>query len=201
MNKWNFPIPLRQILPPLAAAAILTLPPAITQGKYVWQRDIPIRFTVNSPQSLGDLSLAAGTCTLVGTGLRVVETQIPGQWQLLQEEGCLLPESFTLIIGETSHTVFTSGRNNPEGISFDPASGVLTIGEPLLLEGRGEIVLVGSGVPQGEPPAQGEEPSTQEPPAQGEEPSTQEPPAQEEPLPSGEDGAGGEAASVRSPGS
>ena len=63
---------------------------------------------------------------------------------LTAQEGYVLPEYITVKIGETTFSVKTDGTEAPEGLSFDPVTGLLSVSElysgyPLALQADGII--------------------------------------------------------------
>ena len=129
--------------------------------------------------------------------------------QLNPEEGYVLPETFTLAVGETSYTVYTTAadaagegepsvKDNPAGMGFDVLEGKLYIAAALLPTDGSAVTVTASGAfppeeepeeteptePEGTEPTEPEEteptePERKEPPAT--EPPSTEPPNTNEP--------------------
>lgn len=61
------------------------------------------------------------------------------------DEGFSMPEFFILRINDVEYTVSTAGEGNPEGITYDPDSGKLSIAPTLIKDGD-TFALIGSAV-------------------------------------------------------
>ena len=61
------------------------------------------------------------------------------------DEGFSMPEFFILRINDVEYTVSTAGEGNPEGITYDPDSGKLSIAPTLINDGD-TFALIGSAV-------------------------------------------------------
>lgn len=61
------------------------------------------------------------------------------------DEGFRMPEFFLLRINDAEYTVFTTGAENPEGITYDSSTGKLTV-SPVLIHDGDSFALVGSAV-------------------------------------------------------
>lgn len=179
MKKWISRIPFQLVLPCLVLGAVFTLPHAVTWSKYAWQDTIQITRKVNYAEQVLTRILTAVPdviCTLEGNGIKINEGENPGQWILTPEEGYALPESLIVKVGETEYIVYTNGRSNPGGISFDPEARILIIADSLLMDSQGSITLIVSGVavldqtnvPENSEPVQGGEPVEDSEPVEGE---------------------------------
>ena len=199
MKRRKFCMPFQLVLSFLVLAVILTLSPAVSWSKYVWQDNIKITLKVNySGQSItSNLSVFPDVdYTLEGTGIRIETAEIPGQWILAAEDGYVLPESIIVKVGEAEYTVYTDGQNNPEGISFISESGTLTIADFLLMDCEGTVIIIADGVlvldqtnpsEDGEPiedgePAEGDEPAGNGEPVGDDEPAGNGEPAEDDGL-------------------
>lgn len=138
-----------QVLLCLLGGVVVTLPFSVTGSKYVWQDDLQIILKVDYDEqnAAGNLSVSPETlCTLEGTGIWIKPTGISGQWFLRPEEGYLLPETFTVEIGGMEYVGYTDGQGNPQGISYDAETGILTISDCLLENDRGRITVIVNGL-------------------------------------------------------
>ncbi len=61
------------------------------------------------------------------------------------DEGFRMPEFFVLRINDAEYTVFTTGAENPEGITYDSSTGKLSV-SPALIHDGDSFALVGSAV-------------------------------------------------------
>ena len=61
------------------------------------------------------------------------------------DEGFRMPEFFLLRINDAEYTVFTTGAENPEGITYDSSTGKLSV-SPALIHDGDSFALVGSAV-------------------------------------------------------
>lgn len=61
------------------------------------------------------------------------------------DEGFRMPEFFLLRINDAEYTVFTTGAENPEGVTYDSSTGKLTV-SPALIHDGDSFALVGSAV-------------------------------------------------------
>ena len=61
------------------------------------------------------------------------------------DEGFRMPDFFLLRINDTEYTVFTTGAENPEGITYDSTTGKLSVSPALIRDGD-SFALVGSAV-------------------------------------------------------
>lgn len=95
-----------------------------------------------------------------------VKDNEPIQIILAPQAGFVLPEQLILKIGSVEYTVYTDGENEPEGIAFNPETGILTIAAELVKDGD-TIALVGAAAL--EEPAVTEESGVMENPASSEE--------------------------------
>lgn len=183
MKKTAGRVCFRMVLPCLALAAILTLPSAVTWSKYVWQDEIKLTLTLNYPDQ-GLTSLLSvfpdADCTLDGNGIRIEAAEISGQWILSAEDGYTLPESIIVQVGGSGYPVDTNGQNDPETVSFDPASGALTVADSLLADSGGSVTVMASGVPEAEQSSPADSTETAEAEAISDESPASDEPAQPE---------------------
>lgn len=61
------------------------------------------------------------------------------------DEGFRMPEFFVLRINDAEYTVFTTGAENPEGVTYDSSTGKLSV-SPALIHDGDSFALVGSAV-------------------------------------------------------
>ena len=61
------------------------------------------------------------------------------------DEGFRMPEFFLLRINDAEYTVFTTGAENPEGVTYDSSTGKLSV-SPALIHDGDSFALVGSAV-------------------------------------------------------
>lgn len=192
-------------IPFLLAATLFTLPLAATQSKYVWEEEIPITLSVQYPDTVITSILLATPlvdCRLEGTGLQIQETENFGQWLVVPEQGYGLPEFLMVKIGDTEYLLSTNGGEQPAGITFDPAQGLLTISLELLpVDGTG-VTVIADGVPQQATPV--EQPVQQATPAPAPTPTpaagqSQNGDADKEPATEATEQAAGEKASQQTP--
>ncbi|MGI5958071.1 MAG: hypothetical protein ACOX60_01465 [Massiliimalia sp.] len=139
-SRIRFPM----VLSLLLLAALVTFPSAITESKYVWQEDIHITLKVDCPEQKEEADLfSADNWTLQLTNIQAIPQK--DGLVLSAVEGYILPESITVMLRENTYSVFTNGLNNPEGISFDPQTGLLSIADTLLAESQGTVTVIASG--------------------------------------------------------
>lgn len=145
MRNFVARIRFRTVLPLLLLAVLITLPLAATRSKYVWKEEIAIQLKVGvgtsqtsiTSQSSDDYS--SGSWALELMNIQAVATA--EGLCLTPAEGYVLPESITVDIGQMTYSVKTDGTDSPEGISFDPGSGLLSIGENLIQESTGGVTV------------------------------------------------------------
>ena len=143
MKNFILRIRFRFVLPLLLLAILVTFPSTVTGSKYVWKEDIGITLKVNYPEqeitSLLSANISVDDIQLQLTNIQAT-TQANGL-VLSVKEGYRLPESFTVQIGENSYSIYTDGLNNPEGITFDPETGMLSISDILTMNGQESITI------------------------------------------------------------
>lgn len=130
MKRFISRIRFRIVLPLLLLATVFTLPSAVTGSKYVWEEEIDLTLKVYySNQEITRFLSASpdNTCVPHTDGVLIESTEIPGQWMLSAKEGDTLPERVVVQIGETSYSICTDGSSNPEGVAFDPETGILSV--------------------------------------------------------------------------
>lgn len=133
----------RVILPFLLLISIFTLPSVVTESKYVWNESINITLTIQAKTSTL-IEFSANNWKL---NLTNIESSVQEEGVVLSaQEGYILPESFTVQIGAFSFIIYTNGTDNPEGISFDPVTNLLSISESLIKEKQGEVTVVAAAV-------------------------------------------------------
>ena len=111
--------------------------------------------------------------------LEASDAEVPTEYRIFAAaaEGYTLPESFTLTIGETVYTVYTTAdelaaegaksvKDNPAGIAFDPASGTLTLSADLLPDEVSTLLISAVAVPA--EPVEGEDTSSEAESTEGE---------------------------------
>lgn len=64
-----------------------------------------------------------------------IEENEPLRIYLAPQDGYVLPAELTLIIGEHEYTIYSDGLSEPEGIAFNPESGILSIAAELVQDG------------------------------------------------------------------
>lgn len=146
MKKMILQMRFRSILPLLVMAVLFTLPSAVTGSKYVWEDTIDVRLSVVYPDTVITSLLAEGYPSefWVQNLTNIQATPTVGGLVLTAQEGYVLPEYITVKIGETTFSVKTDGTEAPEGLSFDPVTGLLSVSElysgyPLALQADGII--------------------------------------------------------------
>lgn len=144
MKKMILQMRFRSILPLLVMAVLFTLPSTITGSKYVWEDTIDVRLSVVYPETVITSLFSGGyPSEFWMQNLKNIQaTPTADGLVLAAEEGYALPEYITVKIGETTFSVKTDGSETPEGLSFDPATGLLSVSElysgyPLALQADG----------------------------------------------------------------
>lgn len=166
------PRPLHLALP-LLLLTLLTLPTATTGSKYIWNVEIPLTLEIQyADQSITSLfsdmdpleadasltALSPADWTLDLTNIRAT-VQAEGV-VLTAESGHTLPEAFTVRIGDTVYPVRTDGQTASPDLSFDPATGLLTVSESLWEWGvTVEAAAVPAEDPLTNPPARADDPT------------------------------------------
>ena len=143
MQKKNVGIYFRRVFPCLALAAVLTMPPAVTWSKYVWQEDINVTLVVNySEQSITSLLPDGNPSEFWVQDLTNIRATATADGLILTAEtGYTLPESITVKVGSQTYSVRTDGTDAPAGISFAPGAGLLSIAESLIDENPGGVTV------------------------------------------------------------
>lgn len=143
MKKFILRRQFRIFLPLLGIAILLTLPSALTQSKYVWNEEIDIKLSVSYPNtvitSLRPAGYPSEFWSWEFTNIQAAATE--EGLVLTAEEGYVLPETFSVQIGQTVYTVCTGGLENPEGIAFDPSTNLLSISENLIEQNPGGVTV------------------------------------------------------------
>lgn len=132
MKKVNRGIHLWLVLFCLVLDTILTLPTTVTQSKYVWQDDIQVNLKITyGGQIITSIQPEGHPSEFwVQEFQNIQATATEDGLVLTADEGYVLPEYITVKIGKTTFSVKTDGTEAPEGISFDPATGILSVSEP-----------------------------------------------------------------------
>lgn len=135
------------ILPILIIAILYTLPSTTTEGKYVWKETINLELIIKYNETVGTVSLDNSNDMNPVSNYWVQElsniqaTPTTDGLILVAEEGYTLPEFITLTIGQTISNIKTDGTNAPEGIIFDPESGLLSIQQSLFYNKPSEVIV------------------------------------------------------------
>lgn len=143
------------------------------------------------------IALALTMCFAAGTAAvfaapdaaeMTIQQNEPIRISLAPQEGYVLPEQLILKIGETQYIIYTDGQNEPEGIAFDPAAGLLSIAAELIKDGD-TLTLAGTAEEESAAPMESPEPTatpeaavTPEPTAEPEATAVPEPTAEPEPT-------------------
>lgn len=197
----------------LGMAVWFTLPSTPTKSKYVWEDTQDITITVQDT-AVGTTSLLPEepSAELWGQDLTKIQaTATADGLQLKANEGYTLPETITVTIGQQTFSVPTDGTQASEGITFNAATGLLSIPDALIQQNPGGVtvhaVAVSVSIPaedtaavQETPPTGGTVPSPEPPPAEETPVAEEAPPADETAgetvLPAGEPAPGESTASA-----
>lgn len=149
----------RAVLPLLVMEVLFTLPSTSTGSKYVWEDTINISLRVFYPENEITSLLPEGYPSefWVWDFENIQAAATEEGLVLTADEGYMLPESITAKIGETTFSVKTDGTEAPEGIAFEPETGLLTISQELTAAARVTVTAPGVEIPKSE------EESTKEP--------------------------------------
>lgn len=131
------------ILPFLIVAVMLTLPSTATGSKYVWQENINVtlRITYNDQTFTSLLPDGYPSEFWVQDFTNIQATPTEDGLILTVDEGYALPEYISVKIGQKTFSIRSDGTETPEGITFDPATGLLTIAESLTDENPGGVTV------------------------------------------------------------
>lgn len=148
MKKLGSPRRLRATLPLLAMAVLLTVPSTATASKYVWEDTIEVTLHVVNPENSGNSLLPAGhPSEFWGKELtHIVATPTAEGLVLTPADGYTLPGTITVKIGQQTFPIRTDGTQNPEGITFQPETGLLSIEQSLLEENPGGVTVSAAAV-------------------------------------------------------
>lgn len=148
MKRLVSPRRLRVALPLLAMAVLLTVPSTATASKYVWQDTIDVELHVVYGNTIITSLLPEGHPSefwvqdLTNIGAAATAEGLV----LTPAEGYTLPETITVKIGQQTFSVRTDGTQNPEGITFQPETGLLSIEQSLLDENPGGVTVSAAAV-------------------------------------------------------
>lgn len=148
MKKLISPRRLRVALPLLAMAVLLTVPSTATASKYVWQNTIKVKLQVVYPESVITSLLPEGHPSefWVQDLTNIKAAASADGLVLTPAEGYTLPETITVKIGQQTFQVRTDGTQNPEGITFQSETGLLSIEQSLLDENPGGVTVSAAAV-------------------------------------------------------
>lgn len=148
MKRLGSPRRLRVALPLLALAVLLTVPSTATASKYVWQNTIDITLKVIYPDtSITSLLPEGHPSEFWVQDLTNIKAAASADGLVLTAaEGYTLPETITVKIGQQTFPVRTDGTQNPEGITFQPETGLLSIEPSLLDENPGGVTVSAAAV-------------------------------------------------------
>lgn len=148
MKRLGSPRRLRVALPLLAMAVLLTVPSTATASKYVWQNTIDITLKVIYPDTAITSLLPEGHPSefWVQDLTDIKANATADGFVLTAAEGYTLPETITVKIGQKTFPVRTDGTQNPEGITFQPETGLLSIEQFLLDENPGGVTVSAAAV-------------------------------------------------------
>lgn len=194
MKRLVSPRRLRTALPLLAMAVLLTVPSTATSSKYVWQDTIDVKLYVSYPNTVITSLLPEGHPSefwvqdLANIGAAATAEGLV----LTPAEGYILPETITVKIGQQTFSVGADGTQNPEGITFQTETGLLSIEQSLLDENPGGVTVSAAAVKkeisvENAPPAESTPPAEDAAPTEGTPPEDTPAPAQtavEDPGPS-----------------
>lgn len=143
MKRLGSPRRLRAALPLLAMAVLLTVPSTATASKYVWQDTIDITLKVIYPDTaITSLFPEGHPSEFWVQDLTDIKANISADGLVLTAaEGYTLPETISVKIGQQTFQVRTDGTQNPEGITFQPEAGLLSIEQFLLDENPGGVTV------------------------------------------------------------
>lgn len=166
MKRLVSPRRLRGALPLLAMAVLLTVPSTATASKYVWQDTIDVKLHVLYPNTAITSLLPEGHPSefWVQDLTNIKATATADGLVLTPAEGYTLPETITVKIGQQTFSVRTDGTQNPEGITFQPETGLLSIEQSLLDENPGGVMVSAAAVKM-EIPVEDAPPAESTPPA------------------------------------
>lgn len=133
----------RTVLPLLIMAVLLTLPSTATGSKYVWEENINVTLKISydnqSLTSVGPVGYPSEFWVQDFTNIQATPTE--DGLILTVDEGYALPEYISVKIGQKTFSIRSDGTEAPEGITFDPATGLLTIAESLTDENPGGVTV------------------------------------------------------------
>lgn len=148
MKKLISPRRLRAALPLLAMAVLLTVPSTATASKYVWQNTIKVKLQVVYPESVITSLLPEGHPSefWVQDLTNIKAAASANGLVLTPAEGYTLPETITVRIGQQTFQVRTDGTQNPEGITFQSETGLLSIEQSMLDKNPGGVTVSAAAV-------------------------------------------------------
>lgn len=148
MKNYISRVRFRNVLPFLFLAVLFTLPSTSTGSKYVWEDTINVELKVLYPESEITSLLPDGYPSefWVQELQNIQATATEEGLVLSAEEGYTLPECITVEIGQTVFSVKTDGTEAPDGIIFNPETGMLRIADSLLSDRGRTVVVIGSGI-------------------------------------------------------
>lgn len=140
----------RLALPCLTMAVLLTLPTAVTGSKYVWQENIQVELIINYTEQEITSLLPDGYPSefWVWDLTHIQATATADGLVLTAEAGYTLPETITVVIGQSSYTVPTDGSAALDEIAFAPETSLLSIAARLLDENPGGVTVIAAAVPE-----------------------------------------------------
>lgn len=182
MKRLVSPRRLRAVLPLLAMAVLLTVPSTATASKYVWQDTIKVKLQVVYPESVITSLLPEGHPSefWVQDLTNIKATATADGLVLTPAEGYTLPETITVKIGQQTFSVRTDSTQNPEGITFQPETGLLSIEQSLLDENPGGVTVSAAAVKM-EIPVEDAPPTESTPPAEDAAPTESTAPVEDAP--------------------
>lgn len=167
MKKIISQIRFRTILPFLVMTVLLTLPSTVTGSKYVWNDTIDVELHVLYPENeLTRMLPERYPSEFWVQNLTNIQAMSTADGLVLTaDEGYALPEYITVKIGETTFSIKTDGTEAPEGFSFDPATGLLSVSEMYRTENSVVLQAEGVAVAEDETPEKTEPKKEAETPA------------------------------------
>lgn len=130
----------------LFMSVLLTFPSTGTGSKYVWEDTIDITLKVSYPEQV--ITSVRPVGYLSESWIRDLKniraTPTADGLILTADEGYTLPEYIAVGIGQTTYSVKTDGTEAPEGMAFNPETGMLSVSDIWMTESQASITVTAS---------------------------------------------------------